>query len=89
MGLEVVLEQLVLSEGLSTDRADISGPPAVDLLVPPQRSRSGEALTTDFAAERFYSRVTPHVCFHVLKHLPADATRPAPANGFSVKPEMV
>lgn len=88
VGLQVILEQLDVSEGLSTDRTDISVGPAVDLLVPPQRSRSGEALTTDVAAERFDSRVAPHVRLHVLKRPPADVARPRPADGFSVTHEM-
>lgn len=84
MSLQVILEQLVLGEGLSTDLADVERLPAVDLLVPPQRSGSGEALVADVTAERFDSCVTPHVRLHVLKRLPADLTRPAAAGGLSV-----
>lgn len=90
VGSQVVLEQLVLGEGQSTEHADGSCAPAVDLLVPPQRSGSGETLAADIAAVRFDSRVTPHVRFHVLERLHADLTRPAPITvGFSVRSEMV
>lgn len=89
MGLQVILEQLVLGEGQSTDRADVRRPPAVDLFVSPQRSRSGEALVASIAAVWFDSGVTPHVRLHVLKRLPTDLTRPATADGFSVRSEMV
>lgn len=89
MGLQVVLEQLVLGEGQSTDGADVRCSSAVDLLMSPQCSESGEALTADVAAVWFDAGVTPHVRFHILKCLPADLTRPAAADGFSVRSEMV
>lgn len=89
MGPQVILEQLVLGEGLFTDGALIGSLPAVDFLVPPQRSRSREALPTDVTAERFGSCVTPHVRLYVLKCLPTDLTCPATADSFSVRPEMV
>lgn len=89
MSLQVVLEQLVLSEGLSTDLTDVECLPAVDLLVPPQSSGSGEALVADVTAEWFDSCVTPHVCLHVLKCLPTDLTGPAAAIGLSVRSEVV
>ncbi len=89
MGPQVILKQLALDEGQSTDRADVGRRPAVDLLVSPQCSGSREALAADIAAVRFDSRVASHVRLHVLKHLPADLTGPATADTFSVGPEMV
>lgn len=89
MGPQVFLEQLVLGEGQSTDRADVGRPPAVDLLVSPQCSGSREALAADIAAVWFDSCVTSHVRLHVLKRLPADLTGPTTVDAFSVGPEMV
>lgn len=80
---------MVLSEGESTERADVTRPPAVDLLVAPQRSRSGEALAAEVTAERFQSCVTPHVRLHVLKSSATDRTRPNAADRFSVRSEMI
>lgn len=86
MGPHVVLELLGLDEGESTDGAGVRTS-AVDLLVPPQRSGSWEALVAHVAAERFESSVAPHVCLHVLKRLPADVT--GSASGFSVRSQVV
>lgn len=90
MGFQVILQQLVLGECQSTDQTDVGRPPAVDLLVSPQRSRSGEALAADVAAVRFDTGVTPHVGLHVLERLTADLTRPTgTADAFFVRSEMV
>lgn len=88
MGLQVIKEQLVLAECQSTDRA--LKLPAVDLLVAPQSSRSGEGFFADVAVIRFHSRVTPHVCLYVLECLPTYFTIPTDAvPGFLVRFEMV
>lgn len=88
MGLQVVLEQLVLGEGESTDLAGVA--PVVDLLVSPQGSGSREAPAADVAAVWFHSGVSPHVGLHVLELLPADVTRlAATADVGSVRSEMV
>lgn len=90
VGLQVILERLLLAEGQSTDGTDGIRPPAVNLLVAPQCSGSGEALSADVAAVWFDSCVTPHVRVHVLKRLPADLTcPPTTAAGFSVRSEML
>lgn len=88
MGLQVIQEQLVLAECQSTDWA--LKLPAVDLLVAPQSSRSGEGFSADVAVIWFHSCVTPHVCLHVLECLPTDFTLPTDAvPGFLVRFEMV
>lgn len=90
MDLEVLVKQLTLSKGKSTDVAGVGHHSAVDLLVAPERSRSREALSADVTIEWFDSSVAPHVCLHVLKHLPADLAAPAPATeGVSVRSQMV
>lgn len=90
MGFQVILEQLVLGESESTDWANLTRPPAVDLLVSPQCSGSREALATDVAAVRFNSAVTPHVRLHVLEPLPTDVTRLAATTDVCfVRSEMV
>ncbi len=88
MGLQMILEQLLLAESQSTEWADAGRPPAVDLLMSPQGSRSGEALTAEVTAVWFDTSVTSHVRLHVLKRLSTNLTRPAAADGFSVRSEM-
>lgn len=84
MDTQVVQEKLVVTDRQPTDRT--RRPPAVDLLVAPQSSRTREALPTDAAAVGFLPGVTPHVRLHVLERLPTDLTGPP---SFPVRLEMV
>lgn len=81
----VSLQGTALDEGLPTVLAGVRSLSAVDLLVAPQRSWSGEVFVTDAAAVWFDPSVASHVHLHVLETLLADAAGPA---SFSVRPQV-
>lgn len=74
--LAVSLQGAALHEGLPAVLADVWAVPAVNLLVAPQRSGSGETFVADATAVWFDPRVASHMCLHVLETLTADAAGP-------------
>lgn len=70
----VSLQPTPLQERLPTEPTRVRPLTAVDLLVAPECSGSGEALAADSTAVRFDSRVASHVHLHVLEGSPTDPT---------------
>ena len=71
---DVHRQSAVIDERLPTELADVRSLPTVDPLVAPQSTGPREGFTTDAAAVRFDTGVTPHVGLDVLVGFTADVT---------------